>query len=68
MKKSTKHNIEGTAHEVKGTVKQKIGHAVSNRRLEAEGAGEKGGGRLRKNWRVLKKLLTSRVGYRLQFG
>ena len=48
MKKSTKHNIEGMAHEVKGAVKQKIGHLVGNRRLEAEGAGEKGGGRAEK--------------------
>ena len=48
MKDSTKHKIEGTAHEVKGTVKQKIGSAVGNRRLEREGAGEKGGGRAEK--------------------
>ena len=45
MKDSTRHKIEGTAHEVKGTIKQKIGQAVGNRRLEKEGAGEKGGGR-----------------------
>jgi len=31
MKDSTKHNIEGAAHEVTGAVKQKIGHAVGNR-------------------------------------
>jgi len=48
MKDSTKHNIEGTAHEVKGAVKQKIGHLVGNRHLEAQGAGEKGGGRSEK--------------------
>jgi len=45
MKDSTKHTIEGTAHEIKGAVKQKTGHAIGNRRLEAEGAGGKGWGR-----------------------
>jgi uncharacterized protein YjbJ (UPF0337 family) len=48
MKESTKDKAEGTTHEVKGTVKEEIGHATNNPALEAEGAGEKAGGKLQK--------------------
>jgi uncharacterized protein YjbJ (UPF0337 family) len=30
MKESTKDKIEGTAHEVKGAVKEKVGHTTNN--------------------------------------
>ena len=43
MKDSTKHEISGTAHKIKGAVKQKIGKAVGNKHLEAQGRGEMGG-------------------------
>ena len=48
MKDSTKDKIEGNAHQVKGTVKEKIGHAVNNPDLEAGGQGEKVGGKVQK--------------------
>jgi uncharacterized protein YjbJ (UPF0337 family) len=37
MKPSTKNEIAGTIHEVKGTVKEKAGQTVGNTMLEAEG-------------------------------
>jgi uncharacterized protein YjbJ (UPF0337 family) len=48
MKDSTKDKIEGTAHEVKGAVKEKVGHATNNPNLENEGADEKMGGKIQK--------------------
>ena len=48
MKESTKDKIEGTAHEVKGAVKEKVGHATNNPNLENEGADEKMGGKIQK--------------------
>jgi uncharacterized protein YjbJ (UPF0337 family) len=46
MKRSTKDKAKGTFHEVKGGVKQTLGRATSNRRLEAEGAAERIGGKV----------------------
>jgi uncharacterized protein YjbJ (UPF0337 family) len=43
MKPSTKDEIRGTAHEVKGKFKEKVGQLTSNPDLETEGQGEKGG-------------------------
>ena len=40
MENSTKDKIEGTAHDVKGTVKEKVGRAINDPDLEAEGSGE----------------------------
>jgi len=48
MKDSTKDKAQGGAHELKGAVKEKIGDAVNNPDLEAEGAGEKLGGKIQK--------------------
>jgi uncharacterized protein YjbJ (UPF0337 family) len=47
MKQSTKDKAKGRFHEVKGTVKEKIGKATKNSKLEAEGMGEKLGGKFR---------------------
>jgi uncharacterized protein YjbJ (UPF0337 family) len=46
MKQSTSDKASGKFHEVKGSVKQKIGRATNNPNLEAEGAGEKIGGKI----------------------
>jgi uncharacterized protein YjbJ (UPF0337 family) len=46
MKSSTKNEIAGKVHEVKGQVKQKIGHLTKDKRLEAEGIGEELAGKL----------------------
>ena len=48
MKESIKDKLEGTVHEVKGTVKEKVGQATNNPDLEAEGTGEKVAGKVQK--------------------
>ena len=48
MKRSTKDKTKGSYHQMKGNVKEKIGRATNNRRLQAEGLGEKFAGRLQK--------------------
>jgi uncharacterized protein YjbJ (UPF0337 family) len=40
--------LRATAHEVKGAVKEKIGHATNNPDLEGEEKGEKAGGKFQK--------------------
>jgi uncharacterized protein YjbJ (UPF0337 family) len=37
MKSSTKDNVEGKMHQVKGKVKETVGKVVKNRGLESEG-------------------------------
>jgi uncharacterized protein YjbJ (UPF0337 family) len=46
MKKSTKDQATGKYHELKGNVKQKVGSATNNLRLQAEGLGERLAGKL----------------------
>jgi uncharacterized protein YjbJ (UPF0337 family) len=41
MKGSIKDKVEGAAHEVKGAVKEKVGHATKKPDLEQEGRDEK---------------------------
>jgi uncharacterized protein YjbJ (UPF0337 family) len=48
MADSTKDKVQGTAHDVKGTIKEKIGHATNNPDMEADGAAEKVGGKVQK--------------------
>jgi uncharacterized protein YjbJ (UPF0337 family) len=48
MKDSTKDKVEGTSHEVKGAVKEKVGHATHNPALEEEGNDEKIAGKVQK--------------------
>ncbi len=57
MKDSTKDRIEGATHEAKGAVKQKVGHAVNNPNLEAEGKAEKTGGKVQKKVGEVEKVL-----------
>jgi uncharacterized protein YjbJ (UPF0337 family) len=40
MKPSTKNQVKGKAHEIKGAVKAKIGKATNNPDMEAEGQAE----------------------------
>ena len=47
MKRSTKDKAKGKFHELKGKVKQKVGRATKNAKLEAEGKGERVGGSIR---------------------
>jgi uncharacterized protein YjbJ (UPF0337 family) len=57
MKDSTKDQTEGKAHEVKGAVKETIGHAVNNPDLEAEGMDEKNRGKVQKKVGEVEKVL-----------
>jgi len=46
MDPSTKDKIEGAIHEVKGKVKETVGHVTNNPDLEAEGKAENLGGKV----------------------
>lgn len=48
MKPSTKDQIEGKLHELKGKAKQKAGQVANNPNLEAEGQAEKLAGKVQK--------------------
>jgi uncharacterized protein YjbJ (UPF0337 family) len=48
MRPSTKDEIDGKVHEVKGGVKEKAGQLTNNPDLEAEGQDEKVGGKFQK--------------------
>lgn len=57
MKDSTKDQAQGKGHEVKGAIKEKIGRAVNNPDLEAEGQDEKIGGKVQKKVGEVEKVL-----------
>ena len=57
MKRSTKDKAKGNFHEVKGKVKETVGRATNNPDLEAEGLGEKIGGKVRKKIGQVEKVL-----------
>jgi uncharacterized protein YjbJ (UPF0337 family) len=57
MKESTKDQVQGKGHEVKGAVKEKIGHATNNPDLEAEGQDEKAAGTVQKKVGQVEKVL-----------
>jgi uncharacterized protein YjbJ (UPF0337 family) len=48
MKESTKDQIKGKSHEVKGAIKEKMGRAVGNPKQESEGLDEKTAGKMQK--------------------
>ena len=48
MKQSTKDELKGKAHEVKGAIKEKAGRATNNPQLEGEGQDEKVAGKIQK--------------------
>jgi uncharacterized protein YjbJ (UPF0337 family) len=57
MKPSTNDQIAGTAHEVKGKVKETIGKVIGNPDLEAEGQAEKIGGKVQNKVGQIEKVL-----------
>ena len=57
MKDSLKDKVEGGAHELKGSVKQKVGEVTNNPDLESEGAGEKLGGKVQKKVGDIEKVV-----------
>ena len=46
MKPSSKNELAGKVHEVKGKIKQKVGQLADNRKLQAEGISEEIAGKL----------------------
>lgn len=57
MKQSSKDQAKGKFHEVKGKIKEKVGRATNNPRLEDEGADEKFGGKIQKKVGQVEKVL-----------
>lgn len=56
MKSSTKDKIKGTAAQVKGVAKEKVGRATKDRDVEASGTADKVGGTVRKKVGDVKKV------------
>ena len=56
MSDSLKDKVEGTAHEVKGSVKAGVGKATDNPKLESEGEAEKLGGKVQNKVGDVKKV------------
>jgi uncharacterized protein YjbJ (UPF0337 family) len=59
MKPSTSDKARGTFHEVKGTVKQKVGRALHKPGLQAEGQVEKIGGKIQKKLGQVERALEN---------
>ena len=58
MNDSTTDKIEGALHELKGRVKEAVGHATGNPDLEAEGTGEKLAGKAQKKIGEIKTVVN----------
>jgi uncharacterized protein YjbJ (UPF0337 family) len=57
MKQSTKDELEGSLHEAKGKVKEKVGQLTNNPDTETEGQGEKVAGKVQKKVGQIEKVL-----------
>jgi len=57
MHESTKDTIQGTIHEIKGTVKTGLGKATDNPKLTAEGHSEKLVGKIQKKVGQVERVL-----------
>lgn len=57
MKSSTRDQIEGTLHEMKGKAIEKAGQITKNPRLAAEGQDEKLAGKVQKKVGQIEKVL-----------
>ena len=57
MKPSTRNEIAGKVHEVKGKAKEKVGQLTNDPNLEAEGLGEKIAGKVQKKIGRVEKVL-----------
>jgi uncharacterized protein YjbJ (UPF0337 family) len=58
MTQSTRDQVEGAAHELKGAVKEKAGQLANKPDLEQEGAGEKLGGKVQRKVGEIEKVLN----------
>jgi len=57
MKPSTRDEIAGKVHEVKGTIKEKVGELTNDSDLEGEGLAEKIAGKVQKKIGQVEKAL-----------
>jgi len=57
MKSSTADKVEGKMHQVKGKIKEAVGSAVGNPRLEVEGKVEKAAGKAQEKIGQVEKVL-----------
>ena len=57
MKSSTKDQVEGTFHQMKGKIKEVAGKLSDNPKLEAEGTGEDMAGKVQEKIGQVKKVL-----------
>jgi uncharacterized protein YjbJ (UPF0337 family) len=60
MKPSTKDEIVGGVHQVKGSIKKKVGQLTNDRDLEAEGIGQKIAGKVQKKVGNVEKAIEKR--------
>ncbi len=56
MKSSTTDQIKGKFHEAKGAAKEKVGRAMNNPNMTAEGQDEKIGGKMQKKVGQIEKV------------
>jgi len=59
VKPSTKDQIQGKLHEIKGKAKQKAGQVTNNPNLEAQGQAEKIAGKVQKKIGQIEKVLET---------
>jgi uncharacterized protein YjbJ (UPF0337 family) len=57
MNPSTENKVEGEVHEVKGKIKETLGHITNDPDLESEGLGEKIAGKIQKKIGQLEKVI-----------
>jgi uncharacterized protein YjbJ (UPF0337 family) len=57
IKPSTEDQIAGKIHEVKGTIKEKVGELTNDPDLEGEGIAEKIGGKIQKKVGQVEKVI-----------
>jgi uncharacterized protein YjbJ (UPF0337 family) len=57
MKPSTKDEIAGKVHEVKGNIREKVGHVTNDPDLEGAGLGEKIAGKIQKKIGQIEKII-----------
>jgi len=61
MKRSTRNQIKGRGHELKGSIKEKTGRAMNRGDMEAKGAIERIGGKVQKKAGDLEKRLDEEL-------
>jgi uncharacterized protein YjbJ (UPF0337 family) len=62
MKTSTKDTIQGSFHEVKGTIKEEVGKITKDRDLKAEGKAEKKTGKVQQRMGHAKETVAKLKG------